>query len=58
MTTPIPISRPSAAELWRRNQLAQSVLGHRPIEPLETRNLLLAILRGEVVAVPNPKEAS
>lgn len=58
MTEPIPIHSPSRAELWRRNQLAQSVLGHRLVEPLETRNLLLAILRGEVVAVPNPKEAS
>jgi hypothetical protein len=58
MTDPIPICRPPAAELWRRNQLALSVLGHRPLSPVSTRDLLIRILSGESVAVSDPKEAS
>lgn len=56
MSEPIPINAPSRAELWRRNQLALAILGHRPIVPVETRDLLRAVLRGDEVAVP--KEAS
>jgi len=58
MSDPIPIGIPSRTELWRRNQLALSILGHRMLVPAETRNLLLAVLRGESVAVSDPKEAS
>lgn len=52
----IPISAPSRAELWRRNQLALSILGHRSILPTSTRDALIAVLRGESVAVAEPKE--
>jgi hypothetical protein len=44
----IPINVPTRAELWRRNQLALSLLGHR--EPTrETADLLRSILRGEPI---------
>lgn len=56
MTAPIPITCPPRTELWRRNQLALSILGHRPLLPLSTRDLLIAVLRGEPVAVAEPKE--
>lgn len=58
MSDPIPIGRPSANELWRRNQLALSILGHRPLLPESTKALLISVLRGESVAVSDPKEAS
>lgn len=58
MTDPIPISSPSRAELWRRNQVALSILGHRTLVPGTTRDLLISVLRGESVAVSDPKEAS
>ena len=51
MSDLIPIERPSAAELWRRNQLALSILGHRTLVPVSTRDLLIAVLRGDEVAV-------
>lgn len=52
MTSPIPIGRPSAAELWRRNQLALAILGHRPLVPASTREALIQALSGEPVAAP------
>ncbi len=55
MTEP---NAPSRAELWRRNRLALSILGHRTIVPADTKDLLIAVLRGESVAVSDPKEAS
>lgn len=58
MSEPIPINAPSRVELWRRNQVALSILGHRPLLPISTRDLLLAVLRGEDVAVSDPKAAS
>ncbi len=58
MTEPIPINAPPRAELWRRNRLALSILGHRTIVPADTKDLLIAVLRGESVAVSDPKEAS
>lgn len=58
MSEPIPIRSPSRAELWRRNQLALSILGHRPILPQSTRDLLVAVLRGDEVAVTESKGAS
>jgi hypothetical protein len=58
MSEPIPVNAPSRAELWRRNQLALSILGHRTLVPVSTRDLLLAVLRGDEVAVSDPKEAS
>lgn len=58
MSEPIPINSPSRAELWRRNQLALSILGHRTILPASTRDLLLAVLRGDEVAVTESKGAS
>jgi hypothetical protein len=47
MTEPIPICRPAAAELWRRNQLALSLLGHRVLVPESTADDLRRILLGE-----------
>lgn len=55
MTEPIPINAPSRVELWRRNQVALSVLGHRALVPVTTRDLLVAILHGEDVAVAESK---
>lgn len=55
MSEPIPIIAPSRAELWRRIRLAEAILGHRTLAPRSTADLLLAVLRGEHVAVP--KEA-
>lgn len=43
---PTPLRMPSRAELWRRNQLALSVLAHRPYDR-ETAILIGRILRGE-----------
>lgn len=57
MTLPIPINSPSRAELWRRNQVALSILGHRTLVPVGTRDLLVAVLRGDEVAVSGPREA-
>lgn len=41
----LPISVPSRAELWRRNQLARSLLSHR--KPEEAVRVALAVLAGE-----------
>lgn len=54
---PVPFDCPSRGELWRRIRLAESILGHRSIVPESTRLELLKVLRGESVAVPDPKEA-
>lgn len=43
----VPISVPTRAELWRRNQLARSLLSHR--EPNEAVRVALAVLAGEDV---------
>lgn len=40
-----PLTMPTRTELWRRNQLALSVLAHRPYTP-ETAALLERVLRG------------
>ncbi len=58
MTNIIPIIAPPRAELWRRNQLALSILRHRTILPTVTRDLLVAVLRGDEVAVTDEKEVS
>lgn len=58
MSEPIPINAPPRSELWRRNQLALSILGHRTLLPESTKALLISVLRGESVAVSDPKEAS
>lgn len=41
-----PLNMPARAELWRRNQLALSVLAHRPYDH-DTAALLARVLRGE-----------
>lgn len=41
----VPISIPTRAELWRRNQLARSLLSHRPTA--EAVRAALAVLAGE-----------
>ncbi|WHT20981.1 hypothetical protein N8J89_07920 [Crossiella sp. CA-258035] len=46
MSDVIPINLPSRVELWRRNQLALSILGHREFT-LETVEILGRVLRGE-----------
>lgn len=43
---PTPLHMPTRAELWRRNQLALSVLGHRPYDR-DTADLIGRVLRGE-----------
>lgn len=48
----LPIDAPSRAELWRRVRLAESILCHRTVVPVTTRDLLLKVLRGESVAEP------
>ncbi|NIJ10613.1 hypothetical protein FHU38_000957 [Saccharomonospora amisosensis] len=45
----IPITTPSRAELWQRNQLARSLLSHRPCST-ETTRLVLAVLDGTAEA--------
>lgn len=52
----LPINTPSRAELWRRHQLARSLLAHRASTP-ETR-LLLRVLDGEPIEdlIPPPRE--
>lgn len=57
MSDIVPINCPSRGELWRRIRLAESILGHRSIVPESTRQDLLQVLRGESVAVTDPKEA-
>lgn len=57
MNVPIPIDRPSRAELWRRNQLALSILGHRPLLPASTAAELTRVLRGEPVAASDSRQA-
>jgi hypothetical protein len=57
MSDPIPINSPSRAELWRRNQLALSILGHRTLVPVTTRDLLRRALLGEIPGVEVPREA-
>ncbi|MEV6907998.1 hypothetical protein [Amycolatopsis sp. NPDC051071] len=42
----LPIVAPSRAELWRRHQLAKSLLSHRGCTP-ETGALVIAVLDGE-----------
>lgn len=42
---PAPLRMPTRTELWRRNQLALSVLAHRPYTP-ETAALVERVLRG------------
>jgi hypothetical protein len=42
-----PINTPSRAELWRRNQVALSILGHRPLLPTSVADELRRVLRGE-----------
>lgn len=42
---PAPLRMPTRTELWRRNQLALSVLAHRPYTP-ETAALVARVLRG------------
>ncbi|MEV8610087.1 hypothetical protein AB0383_19545 [Amycolatopsis sp. NPDC051373] len=49
----MPISVPSRAELWRRTQLAKSLLGHRTPTP-ELARLLLAVLNGDAPEGPRP----
>lgn len=44
----IPITAPPRDELWRRIQLARSVLAHRPSTP-ENWALLSRILNGESI---------
>ena len=41
----VPFNVPSRSELWRRNQLALSILGHRPLT-FETAETLKAVLEG------------
>lgn len=53
---PTPIGTPPRGELWRRIQVAESILEHRPVLPETTRQELLQVLRGEAVTVP--KEVS
>lgn len=43
---PTPLHMPTRAELWRRNQLALSVLAHRPYDRA-TADLIGRILRGD-----------
>lgn len=45
---PTPLHMPTRAELWRRNQLALSVLAHRPYDR-ETADLIGRVLRGEPI---------
>jgi hypothetical protein len=47
MSEPIPINAPSRTELWRRNQVALSILGHRPLLPTSVADELRRVLRGE-----------
>lgn len=42
---PAPLRMPTRTELWRRNQVALSVLAHRPYTP-ETAALVARVLRG------------
>ena len=58
MSEPVPINAPSRKELWRRIRVAESILGHRPILPASTRDLLLAVLRGDEVAVTESRGVS
>jgi hypothetical protein len=58
VTDPIPIVRPPAAELWRRNQVALSILGHRPLLPTTVADELRRVLRGEDTTTPKPKGVS
>jgi hypothetical protein len=46
----VPINAPPRAELWRRNQVALSILGHRPLLPTSVADELRRVLRGEDVA--------
>lgn len=45
---PIPLHTPPRAELWKRNQLARSVLAHRPYTP-ETADLVARVLDGDLI---------
>lgn len=49
----LPISCPSRAVLWRRLQLAKSLLSHRPCTA-STRAAVLAALDGEHDVVVDP----
>lgn len=42
---PAPLRMPTRTELWRRNQLALSVLAHRPYTP-DTAALVERVLSG------------
>ncbi|MER7009940.1 hypothetical protein ABT324_00730 [Saccharopolyspora sp. NPDC000359] len=44
----LPLNAPARAELWRRNQLALSLLAHRPYTRA-TADLLGRVLRGEPI---------
>lgn len=44
----LPINTPSRSDLWRRNQLALSVLAHRAPRA-ETNALVRRILKGEQI---------
>lgn len=50
----LPINTPSRAELWRRLQLARSLLAHRSTTP-DTR-LLLRVLDGESIETLTQRE--
>lgn len=45
----VPINVPARSELWHRQQLAKSLLSHRPYSP-ETAQLVLDILNGDDAA--------
>ena len=57
MADVVPINAPSKAELWRRNQVALSILNHRPLLPASTAELLRQVLRGEDVGESTSKGA-
>ncbi|GGM65045.1 hypothetical protein GCM10012275_39490 [Longimycelium tulufanense] len=48
-----PITVPSRLELWRRLQLARSVLAHRPYTP-ETAEVVRRVLDGEPIEALPP----
>lgn len=58
MSEVVPINAPSRAECWRRIRVAESILEHRTIAPEGTRQDLLKVLRGELVAAPGSGEVS
>lgn len=48
MADVLPIGVPSRSELWRRQQLARSLLGHRDVTP-ENAALIRRVLDGEQI---------